>query len=125
MMNFLKRLLLATFGAFVAAGIYGWLLVPAMFSTVFTVLPFLLLSMVAFIYLQKTGARLVASFAYLVGLFPFLFWIGSILFIFHDTPGLNDEMAGVLLTSYLASAAGGYLGLICSKKNETQEEINI
>lgn len=121
MMNFMTRFLSATFGALGAAALYGWLFVPELIGTAVAVVPFLLLSIVAFIYLQQTGAPKAASAAYLVGLFPFVIWIGAIILIFRNSPGCNDTMASILLISYLSAAAGAYLCLICFGRGAAQK----
>ena len=120
-MKFFKDLLLATLCALGAAALYGWLVVPGLIMTTMAVVPFLLLSIVAFAYIRETSSQKAASLVYLVGLFPFLLWIVSIILIFKNMPGLNDEIATVLLMSYLSAAAGAYLYLIWPKRQNAKD----
>ena len=121
-MRFFKDLLLATLCALGAAALYGWLVVPALIMTTMSVVPFLLLSIVAYAYLRETSSQKAASFVYLVGLFPFLLWIVSIILIFKNMPGLNDEIATILLGSYLSAAAGAYLYLVWPRRRNAKKE---
>ncbi|MGD9128336.1 MAG: hypothetical protein PVH19_13240, partial [Planctomycetia bacterium] len=90
--------------------------------TAVAVVPFLMLSIVTYVYIRETGSEKVASLLYLVGLFPFLLWIVSIILIFSTTPGMNDEMAMIILMSYLSGAAGGYFYLILPKGRKKKQQ---